>query len=68
MPFLVCFAVYAAQELESKNPRFRLVTNLTVAACIIMFVMFYPVLTGIPISKAWVQTILVWFKTWVFFI
>lgn len=68
MPFLVCFAVYAAQELESKNPRFRLVTNLTVAACIIMFVMFYPLLTGIPISKAWVQTILVWFKTWVFFI
>ena len=68
LPFLVCFVVYAAQELERRNIRYRYVSNAVAVVCLVLFAMFYPVLTGIPFSKDWVQTMLVWFKTWVFYI
>lgn len=68
MPFLICFIIYAMQNLEGKMPRFKFVSNAFAVACIVLFAMFYPVLTGIPVSKEWTETMLVWFDTWVFYL
>ena len=35
------------------------------AACFALFMLFYPVLTGIPISREFVNIYLRWFETWI---
>ena len=65
-PFLVIFIIYALKDLEDRYHWFHNVSNAYVALCLLLFAAFYPVLTGIDFSKAYVETFLRWFNSWVF--
>lgn len=68
MVFLVLFVAYAMQDLESRFPKFKHLSASFTALCLIMFIIFYPVLSGVPVSRFWAESVLTWFDSWVFFI
>ena len=68
LPFLIFFVMYAFQDLEKRIPRFGYTTAALTAACLILFIQFYPVISGLPVSRFYAETILTWFPSWVFFI
>jgi len=78
-PFLVLAYVYAVRHLadarivlsrpgggtvESEAHPYRPIAWLMVVAAVFLFIWFYPVLTGLPISPSWYKAI-VWFRSWV---
>lgn len=68
LPFLIFFVIYALQNLEKRFDRFGYVSVALTAACLILFIQFYPVISGVPVSRFYAETVLTWFKPWVFFI
>lgn len=68
LPFLIFFVVYALQDLERRFDRFGYVSAALTAACLVLFIQFYPVISGVPVSRFFAQTVLTWFKPWIFFI
>ncbi len=68
LPFMIIFIVYALMQMERKWEHTRYISNGLVALSVIMFLSFYPVITGVPISKFYVETFLTWFESWVFFL
>lgn len=65
-PFLVCFVIYAMRDLEGRYRWFAHISHAYLAVCLLLFVAFYPVLTGVEVSKFYVETFLRWFDSWVF--
>ncbi|MDO5293190.1 MAG: glycosyltransferase family 39 protein [bacterium] len=65
VPFVILMIVYCAKALIDKNKKFRIPVIIYVVLCIILFFMFYPVLSGMPISKEYVNTFLRWRDSWV---
>ena len=47
---------------DTKNK--KLITY--VAVCVIVFFMFYPVISGLDVSKSYVNTVLKWLSSWTF--
>ncbi len=68
MVFLVLFVVYAMQDLESRYQNTKHLSTAFTSLCLILFLMFYPVLSGVPVSRFWAESVLTWFDSWVFFI
>ncbi len=66
VPFMIMFLVYAIRELELRFPKFKYGTAAFIVACAVLFVMFYPVLSGIEIPKEYADFIR-WSKQWVFY-
>ena len=68
LPFLILFVIYAMENLERRFRRFGYVSSAVTVICLMMFLAFYPVLSGIPVSQFYVETFLTWFPSWIFFI
>jgi dolichyl-phosphate-mannose--protein O-mannosyl transferase len=64
VPFVALMLAYCAQKLLPKKHRTAIMTAYAVAA-IILFVMFYPVISGRPVSADYVQKFLKWSSQWV---
>ncbi|WP_052339475.1 glycosyltransferase family 39 protein [Gorillibacterium massiliense] len=67
VPFLIFAIVYLCKYLTEKNPSWRKAVWGYAAVCLILFIMFYPVLSGMVVSKSYVSTFLRWFDSWIFF-
>ena len=70
VPFLVLMIGFVLTQLHKKI-RPQIFYPLCVVYCvavIIMFVMFYPVITGTPVSGEYVSTYLRWMDSWVLII
>lgn len=70
VPFVVLMIMYALYHLykKSKDIRKPLIKKsifLYVGIAVVLFVMFYPVLSGHPVSKEYVNNYLRWFDSWV---
>ncbi len=65
MVFVILFVVYAMKDLEERYPRFQYVSLGFVVLCLALFVAFYPVLSGVPATKEYVES-LKWFDSWIF--
>ncbi len=74
VPFVVLMIGYSIYRLSQKEKIFNIVMTrkkwikaaaVYTAAVVILFVMFYPVLSGQPVSKSYVNTFLRWFNSWV---
>ena len=66
VPFMILSIVYIMKLLED---RFRDVKSLRygyVAAAAILFIMFYPVLSGMLVNSSYITGVLRWFPSWVF--
>ena len=67
VPFIVLCATYCFMVLRKKFPKFKYIIYIYLAAVLILFVMFYPVLSGMIVSKSYVAAYLKWFNSWIFF-
>ena len=66
VPFLVLAIVYCMKYLQE---RFNLSSKVLWGYCgvvVLLFIMFYPVISGVPAPIWYVKDYLTWFDTWVF--
>lgn len=66
LPFLIILIVYWLKNIETDFKRGRLFVLVFVIACVAMFALFYPVITGIPFNKDYI-TALRWLPSWPFY-
>lgn len=66
VPFLVLAIVYVMYVLKE---RYNVTNKVFYGYCgvvLLLFIMFYPVISGMPVSKDYITTFLKWFEGWVF--
>jgi len=73
VPFLVIAIIYSIDSLCEKYPTLKFgkipvvksAAFVYVGITVVLFIMFYPVLSGHPVSVQYVKDWLKWFKSWV---
>ena len=65
VPFVVLMNAYMIYKLVKDNPRNRKYAYIYSGLVIVVFVMFYPVLTGKQVSISYVSNFLRWISSWV---
>ncbi|WP_240644696.1 phospholipid carrier-dependent glycosyltransferase [Paenibacillus paeoniae] len=65
VPFVILSIVYLFQLAEERNPRIKKIRNGFVIAAAILFVLYYPALSGLTVP-IWYIDLLRWFPSWVF--
>jgi len=70
VPFLVCMIAYSFNQLKKKVKPGTFIGIITAYAVVafLLFLLFYPILSGQPIDKNFVVNYLRWFDSWVFVI
>lgn len=66
VPFSILSTVYVLKLGEESDKRFRKVTVLFIIAAAVLFILFYPALSGLTVSKNYIDYLLRWFPTWDF--
>jgi dolichyl-phosphate-mannose-protein mannosyltransferase len=66
VPFIILAIVYMFKVLEERNVRFKLLRHAVVASAVLLFIMFYPALSGMTVSASYVNNVLRWFPSWLF--
>ncbi|MGO4345977.1 phospholipid carrier-dependent glycosyltransferase [Paenibacillus sp. MCAF9] len=66
VPFIILSLVYMFKIIEEKRPNFKLIRNVFVAVAILLFVMYYPALSGMTVKTWYVEHVLRWFPSWLF--
>lgn len=66
VPFMILSIVYVMKLLDSKVPGASKIRYAYVALAAVLFIMFYPVLSGMQVSADYVNIMLRWFPSWVF--
>lgn len=66
VPFLILATVYIMAKIEEKRPKLGWIRKGYMAAAVLLFVMFYPVLSGMQVSSDYVEHALRWFPSWLF--
>lgn len=55
-----------SQALQLKNRRLNYLIVAYVLACILLFVAFYPLLSGLPVDRGYFIKYLLWYRNWQF--
>ncbi len=67
VPFLILALVYVAGRWAESRPRgLPAAARLWPAVAAGMFILFYPLLAGVPVGPVWAR-LLRWFGTWIFY-
>ncbi|WP_410770796.1 phospholipid carrier-dependent glycosyltransferase [Fontibacillus sp. BL9] len=66
VPFLILSIVYIAKILEQKRPQLSWIGKGYTVLAVLLFAMFYPVLSGVQVNSFYVEHILRWFPSWLF--
>ncbi|AIQ56104.1 phospholipid carrier-dependent glycosyltransferase [Paenibacillus borealis] len=66
VPFMILSIVYILKLLDSRFGDAKYLRYAYVAAAAILFVMFYPVLSGMQVNSNYIIAVLRWFPSWVF--
>lgn len=72
-PFLMLMIAYALQDIytdlrtDKALRRFRVGCGAYLGVVLVLFVLFYPVISGAATTKAYAENILHWFQSWVFY-
>ncbi|MGI6707065.1 MAG: glycosyltransferase family 39 protein [Clostridia bacterium] len=67
VPFVIFCIVYVFIHGRKRYPWFRTLRRLYMAGVLLLFIMFYPVLSGMVIPEVYSETFLRWFKSlWYF--
>ncbi|MEK5479716.1 glycosyltransferase family 39 protein [Paenibacillus sp. FSL R5-0407] len=66
VPFLILAIVYVVKLIEEKRPHLSYIRKAFMTAAILLFAMFYPVLSGIQVSSNYIEHVLRWFPSWLF--
>lgn len=65
VPFVILMLAYCIYHLMTERPKLKTAIIIFIALTVILFVMFYPVLSGMPVSKVYVNYFIRWFESWV---
>lgn len=65
VPFVVLMIGYSINILYTKNHKIKHAAYVYTLCVILLFVLFYPVITGIKTDPAFVKTFLRWLPGWV---
>jgi dolichyl-phosphate-mannose-protein mannosyltransferase len=65
VPFIILAIVYIIKKLEMISKNFRFMTYIYMALVVILFILFYPVISGQPASVEYINS-LKWFGSWSF--
>jgi len=63
MPSVPSVVLFLVMFLKNKS---RLTQYFVAVAALVLFIIFYPVLSGLPVSESYIANYLQWFETWVF--
>lgn len=66
IPFMILCTTFVLMSLREKFPKFKYAIYIYLLIVLILFIMFYPVLSGAVVSKSYVTNYLRWFDSWVF--
>lgn len=66
VPFIILSLVYMFKVIEEKMPGFKRLRNVFLAASIMLFILFYPALSGMTVQSWYVEHVLRWFPSWLF--
>ncbi|MEV5030143.1 phospholipid carrier-dependent glycosyltransferase [Paenibacillus sp. LPE1-1-1.1] len=66
VPFIILSLVYLFKVIEEKRPGFKLARSIFLAAAILLFIAYYPALSGMTVRTWYVEHILRWFPSWLF--
>lgn len=66
VPFMILGIVYVVKLFEEKFPRLSYLKYVYVAGAAVLFILFYPVLSGMTVNVDYVNWGLRWFPSWVF--
>lgn len=66
VPFMILAIVYIMKLLDDKFAGARYIRYGYVALAALLFVLFYPVLSGMVVDRDYVTQVLRWFPSWVF--
>lgn len=66
VPFIILSLVYMFKVIEEKQPSFKRVRIVFLAGAILLFIVFYPALSGMTVPSWYVEHVLRWFPSWLF--
>ena len=66
VPFMILSIVYIFKCLEEFNPKWARLRYLYMTASVLLFVMFYPAISGLEVPARYVNIMLRWFPSWLF--
>jgi dolichyl-phosphate-mannose-protein mannosyltransferase len=66
VPFMILALTYMLKWIDEKKPSFKFVRNIYLVLSGLLFILFYPVLSGMTVNKSYVMNALHWFSSWVF--
>ena len=67
VPFMILSIVYVIKTLLGKYPEMKILVYTYLGVVLVLFAMFYPVLSGLEVPRWYVEVFLLWFKgKWVF--
>ena len=52
---------------KDKFPKFKYIIYTYLVMVLILFIMFYPLLSGMIVGKPYADSYLKWFDSWIFF-
>lgn len=67
VPFIMFSIVYVFAHLYEKNKKYIYHIYVYMIIVIVLFIMFYPVISGMVVDKSYAEHFLRWFKTWYFY-
>ncbi|MBN1799749.1 MAG: glycosyltransferase family 39 protein [Spirochaetales bacterium] len=66
-PFLVICIVYVISYLVKRYPKTRYAVYGYLFTVLLLFALFYPILSGMTVAKSYVAAVLRWFESWIFY-
>ncbi|QJD83036.1 phospholipid carrier-dependent glycosyltransferase [Cohnella herbarum] len=66
VPFIVLCIVYWIRKIEEGKPENRKWTHLYAGAVVLLFLLYYPILSGTEIYVSYADGVLKWFDGWIF--
>jgi dolichyl-phosphate-mannose-protein mannosyltransferase len=68
IPFIILLTVYCVRRIERRFPKVQWLTYAFMAVVIVLFALFYPIISGVPAQKTYFSDVLRWFQSWVFYL
>lgn len=66
VPFLIFMLVYCIKHLREEKIVSKYAVGIYLGIVLVLFILFYPALTGMAVKKSYVTDVLRWFSTWTF--
>lgn len=62
VPFMILALVYTIKYLLERFPKVKVGVYIYLGITVVLFIMFYPILSGMEVDKSYVSNYLIWFK------